>query len=545
MTTTRRSSSRAGIFAGAIATTLLLTACSGGNTDAESTAPTGEKTEPQTLKVAFSHDSENYDPQQPPQTVTRLISRQITDTLTEQDPKTGEILPHLATEWEISEDASTFTFTLRQDVTFSDGTPFNAEVVKNNFDRIIELGALSRVAGGQLRGYQSAEAVDEYTVRVTFDGPNAQFLQATASQPLGILAQATLELSPEEAAAGNVIGTGPYTLESYSPDSGIVLKAREDYAWPSPIYTNSAGEAYFDTVEISFVKEPTTIAGSLTGKQLDLAFEIDPASVSTVDASSTAYIEQLPTPGISIPLLPLPQSEVLSDVKVRQALNHATDRETIVKTVYQGLNDPATSVLSPITPYYTDLSEYLTFDVDKANQLLDEAGWTERDSDGFRTKDDKRLSIETKYSGAGTSTELLLQALQAQWKTVGLEFVLTPVQAQEIAEFQLHTYPFDITTWSQGRAEPDVLRTVFSSFYEGQSVRFDNADEELDELLVALQSATGDDRAAAAESAQRDILEKGYALPIYDPKRFIGVSNELQSFNVDIEAKPIFYDLSK
>jgi peptide/nickel transport system substrate-binding protein len=123
--------------------------------------------------------------------------------------------------------------------------------------------------------------------------------------------------------------------------------------------------------------------------------------------------------------------------------------------------------------------------------------------------------------------------------------VLTPVQAQEIAEFQLHTYPFDITTWSQGRAEPDVLRTVFSSFYEGQSVRFDNADEELDELLVALQSATGDDRAAAAESAQRDILEKGYALPIYDPKRFIGVSNELQGFNVDIEAKPIFYDLSK
>lgn len=510
-----------------------------GGADAADGSDAGE---PQTLRVAFNGDSENYDPQQPPQTVTRVISRQIADTLTDQDPETGEILPFLAESWEISEDVTEFTFTLRDDVTFSDGTPLTAEVVEANFDRVIELGALSRVAGGQLAGYIKSEVVDEHTITVHFEQPNAQFLQATASQPLGILAPATLDLSPEEAAAGDVIGTGPYVLESYSPDAGIVLTAREDYAWGSPNYDND-GASYFDRVEISFITEPTTIAGALTGGQIDLAFELGAASVSTIEGSGTARVETLPAPGIAIPLLPLPQSEVLSEAATRQALNHATDRDTIAATVYQGLQEPATSVLNRFTPYYADLSEHLTHDPDRAVELLEEAGWTQVGDDGIRTDaDGERLSIVTQYA-QGSSHELLWQSLQQQWADVGIELVIEPVA--DLSDYQLHTYPFDISTWSQGRAEPDVLRTVYSSFFEGQSVRFDDPDEELDALLVDLQSAVDpDERQAVSTAVQEYILEQGYAVPIFDSVRFIGVSEDLQGFNWDIEGKPIFHDLS-
>lgn len=525
------------------ATLLTVTACStpAGETAQEPTSAT-EDAAPATggtLKVGFSDDVGNYDPHQRPQLTSRTISRQIADTLTDQDPATGEIVPFLATSWDISEDATAFTFTLREDVTFSDGTPLTAEVVKANLDRVVEIGPLAYIGAGLLRNYVGTEVVSDYVLTVTFSEPNAQFLQATSVASLSILAPATLEADPEAVAAGDVIGSGPYVLTSYDPNAGIVLTAREDYAWGSQLYENT-GRAHFDTVEVSFIEEPVTLAGAVTSGQLDYAYILDAASVPTLEGAG-AQVISTPMPAITIPIVPLLHREIWADENTRRALSFATDRETIVQTVYGGHFPAATGVLTTSNPGYVDLSSELTYDPDRAIALLVEAGWTETGDDGVRAKaDGTRLSLEIQYTSTGTG-ELLLQLLQQQWAQVGIEFRLTPVA--DLSEYTLHTYPFDLTTWSQTRADADVLRTVYSSFYENQSFLYGHADEDVDALLGTLQSTVDPaERLKVSEEVQRLLIERGYTVPLYDRIQFAGASATVDGVATDIEGKPLFVD---
>lgn len=522
----------------AAAAALLLTGCSAAQGQPEATGPEASGG---TLRVGFGGaDVGNYDPHQRPQLFPRTVTRQIADTLTEQDPETGEILPWLAESWEISDDTTQFTFHLREGVTFSDGTPLDAEVVAANFDRVVEIGSLAFVAGSYFRGYAGSEVLDERTVRVSFDAPNAQFLQATATQSLAILAQATLELDPERVAAGEVIGSGPFTIESYEPEQRLVLSAREDYAWPSPIAEND-GRAHYDSVEISFLPDPTTLAGSVQSGQLDFAYILDPSTKATVEASGATLLST-PMPAISIPLVPLPHREVVQDEDVRRALSLATDREAIVETVFQGAYVPATGVLTTTNPGYVDLSDQLQHDPDAAAALLDGTEWSAVGEDGIRTNAaGEPLAITIQYTGGGT-TETLLQLLQQQWREVGVDFRLEPVA--DLSEHTIHDYPFDITTWSQTRADPDVLRIVYSSFYENQSFLFGHADAEVDEALGRLQTTVdAEERLEASATVQRLLLERGYTVPLYDLVQFSAAAPGIQGAHADIEGKPFFADL--
>lgn len=526
----------------ATAAALALAACSGGGDGSGQAAE--ESATPAyggTLKVGFSDDTGNYDPQQRPQLHARTISRQITDTLTDQDPETGEILPWLATDWEISDDTTQFTFTLRDGVTFSDGTPFDAEVVKANLDRVVEIGPLAYIGAGYLRNYVGSEVLDEHTVRVSFSEPNAQFLQATATQSLGILSLGTLALDPAEVAAGDVVGTGPYVLDEYVPDQSITLSVREDYAWPSPLYENQ-GRGYYDTIEVSFIPEATTLAGALSSGQVDVAYILDAASADSVEVSGGELVATA-MPAISIPIVPFVYREVFADERTRRALSLATDRQAIVDTVFQGRYQPATGVLTTTNPGYVDLTDELQHDPEAAAALLEEAGWTEVGADGIRSNAaGERLAPTIEYVGTGTSTEALLQLLQQQWKEVGIDLVLKPVA--EASEDPLHQHDYDLSTWSQTRADPDVLRTVYSSFYENQSFLYDNADPELDALLGTLQSTTdADARLEVSEQVQRLILERGYSVPLYDLTQYTAHAADVSGYHTDIEGKPLLVDV--
>jgi peptide/nickel transport system substrate-binding protein len=376
---------------------------------------------------------------------------------------------------------------------------------------------------------------------VTFSEPNAQFLQATATQSLGILSLGTLALDPAEVAAGNVVGTGPYVLDAYVPDQSITLSVREDYAWPSPLYENQ-GRGYYDSIEVSFVPEATTLAGALSSGQVDVAYILDAASAASVEASD-AELVATPMPAISIPIVPFVYREVFSDERTRRALSLATDRQAIVDTVFQGRYEPATGVLTTTNTGYVDLSEELQHDPDAAAELLDEAGWTEVGDDGIRSNAaGERLAPSIEYVGTGTSTEALLQLLQQQWREVGIDLVLKPVA--EASEDPLHAHTYDLSTWSQTRADPDVLRTVYSSFYENQSFLFDNADPELDALLGTLQTTT--DAAArleVSEQVQRLILERGYTVPLYDLTQYTAHAAGVSGYHTDIEGKPLLVDV--
>lgn len=497
------------------------------------------------LTVGFPEDSENYDPHQPPYTVSRVIARQITDTLVDQDPKTGKIVPYLAQSWETSEDGSRFTFRLRRDVTFSDGTAFTAASVKKNLDRIIDLGELSYIGASYLHGYRRTETPDPHTAVVVFDGPNSQFLQAATTQTLGMLADATLGKDPQKVARGDVVGTGPYLLSSYQPGIELVLTRREDYHWGSEVRRNK-GAAKYQKVECQFITDPTTLAGAVTSGQVDIGAMLDVSTLPGVKRSSDVQVKQVPGKGIATPIVPFVYREVFQDEHVRRALNSATDRQEISDRIYQGSARPATGLLSSATPGAADLSSYLRHDPEKAAKELELAGYTEFDDDGYRKHRDtgKTLQLEYWYSGSGTTTEQLFQLIQNQWKKSGIRLELRPKTEAQMSEYTLYDAPYDFSTWSQGRADPDVLRVVYSSFYENQSFFYGHPVKEIDDALLKLQSTLDPQkRQQASEEAQRLLLEGGYSIPLVDTMTTVAASKRLDGIPLDADNKLVLADV--
>ena len=179
-----------------------------------------------TLTFAVGSDMGCVDPQQVGSNDTIYSVRQLVDSLTDQDPRTGKIVPWLAQSWTVSDDATTFTFRLRPGVTFSDGTPLTAKTVKANFDAIPGLGPRATLGNGYLSGYKGTEVLDDLTAKVSFEQPNAQFLQATSTHSLGLVSDATAAKPAQERCTKGIAGSGPFTLRRYVPNQTIELAKR-------------------------------------------------------------------------------------------------------------------------------------------------------------------------------------------------------------------------------------------------------------------------------------------------------------------------------
>ncbi|RKN08347.1 ABC transporter substrate-binding protein [Streptomyces radicis] len=531
------------LTAATAALAVVLSGCgSGGDDPSGDEGAEGEPVTGGTLSYAFTEAPDCVDPRQRPQLNSRTVGRQLADALTEQDPETGELLPWLATSWEVNDEVTSFTFELRDDVTFSDGEPFNAEAVKANFDAIVELGALAPQAGSFLAGYQQTVVDDESTVTVEFDEPNAQFLQATATQSLVQLSPASLDADPADLCLGEFAGSGPFTLESFTPESSVELTRRDDYAWASPLAENQ-GAAHVDSVTLEPIPEGSVRQGSLTSGQVDL-IESVPASTQEQLAGTEGFtVTSTVLPAIAIPYIPLVHSERLQDADTRRALGLAIDRQAIVDAVFHGVSEPATGVLSTTNPGHVDQSADLRYDPDAAAELLERAGWDTIGDDGIRRNaEGERLSLTITYQSGSTESEQQHQLVQQQWAEVGIELVLDPVAT--FPDVTMDEYPGDIATWSQTRADVDVIRLVYSSFHPEMSMLYNHPDEELDALLTSLQTTVDtEERLAIAEQAQRRIVEQGYSVPVLDRVSAYGYSDELGGFLADIEGKPLLNEV--
>ena len=185
-------------------------------------------------------------------------------------------MPALAESWEVSADGTTYTFHLRTGATFSDGSVVDADVVKANLDDIVSLGARSLIGSSYVAGLESVDVVDPATVSVTFAQPSAQFLQATSTATLGLLAPATLAADPDARCAGELIGSGPFVIDDYVADQSVELSKRADYDWaPSEIATHS-GPAYLDSVTFQVIPEPSVRTGSLQSDQVQGVENVQP-----------------------------------------------------------------------------------------------------------------------------------------------------------------------------------------------------------------------------------------------------------------------------
>jgi peptide/nickel transport system substrate-binding protein len=352
-----------------------------------------------------------------------IVGRVLADSLVDADPETGEILPWLASAWEVSEDGKTFTFTLQEGVTFSDGTAFDAEVVKANLDASAQ--QVEDGEGWYFQGlfddYEGTEVKSDLEAVVTFSRPNPSFLPTLATSQLAIQSPASFENSYEQRDNGEFIGTGPFVLDSYTPNEGIVLTRREDYAWPSGAATHE-GKASIEKVTISFVDEQSVRESALQSGETDLAQNPTTQVADQLEASGYALTFRAQS-GIPYSLVLNLTDEALQDIDVRRALSKAIDRDAIVSGVTGERQPRSTSVITPQTTGYADVSDHLAFDLEGANTLLDDAGWTAGD-DGIREKGGKRLTFELILWWEPQEISDALQLLKEQLAQAGIEITV-------------------------------------------------------------------------------------------------------------------------
>ncbi|MGW0857053.1 ABC transporter substrate-binding protein [Streptomyces sp. NPDC002690] len=512
-----------------LAVTLPVAACSGGGT--ENTGASGDTPrDGGTLLIGSEADPSCLDPQQTGQIAALDISRSVVDTLTDQDPKTGRIVPWLAKSFETSADGSAFAFVLREGATFSDGKPVDAAAVKATFDNLVKLPANG--APSYLRGYEGTTVDGAQRLTVKFETPNAQFLQATSTTGLGILSPATFSASAAERCRGSFIGSGPYVLDHYTANQEAVLKKRADYAWPSSLATTK-GAAHLDSVTFSFIPESGARSGALGSGQVQIAKALQPTDEVRFKGDGFRVLSS-PAPGV-VPPLSLNHKGILADQKVRQALLVGVDRQELVQTVFSSAYKPATSVLSSATPFYKSAGDKLRYDPEGAGALLDEAGW-KKGTDGIRAKNGKPLSLTWLIPAPMPPAD---EAVQAQLRKIGVDVKLKAVPPAAYVE-QQGKGQFDLTAVGVSRADPDVLRNLF---YSKGSNLWHLPPSELDGFLEKQAAATDEkSRQAAVTSAVDWLLDHADTVPLYEGAQVHGVSDKVGGLELDASNRLDLHD---
>lgn len=490
----------------AVLVSLVVSACSTGSGTAS--APVPEEDRPGgTLNIGLAAEPNGVDAAVVNQ-VWRTVARALTDSLVFFNPETKEIEPWLATDWTVK-DARVYTFTLRDDVTFHDGTALTSEVVKQNFESLDRPGIHSS-AKTIVEGIKEIRTPSEHVVEVEFAKPNAAFLVSLSRAHAGIVSAKTAAL-PVEERQKFLDGSGPFYLEEYTPNQRIVLKKRADYDW-APEYFGRSGPAYLDEVVYKIIPEDSVRNGAVIGgEELQFVYWVNAKYVDQLEAAGLTITETTnPATGTEWPVNT--SSKILKDVRVRQALQHGIDRAEFTKLVSGGYDEAATGPLSKANPFYSDQSEFLTYDPELSKQLLDEAGWSETGEDGIRVNaDGDRLSFRFPRDGAAE------QVVQAQWKELGIELVLDPPLDAEANE-KLLSGEYDIAYWYHSTPDPDVLRANYG-VETGSNRSFiaddDKTGERLDDLLqeqnTVIEPAA---RQKIVDEAAQLLVEDAYVLPI-------------------------------
>ncbi len=529
---------------------LLLAGCgSGGTSPAAQGSSSAKPVQGGSLTYATDTEPISFDIHVSQQDATGAIQRNVFDSLVHQDA-TGEFQPWLAKSWEISPDLKTYTFHLREDVKFTDGTPFDANAVKVNFDRIVAKDTKSQYAASLIGPYTGTEVVDAHTAKVSFSEPFAPFLQAASTAYLGFYSPKTIQENGTKLGTGGPVdvGTGPFVFTSYTKGQSAVLSRNPDYNW-APQGSEHQGPAYLDKLTIRFLTEDSVRLGALQSGQVQVAAPIPPANVKAVQGDSRLQTISADAPGANYALVLNTSKAPFDDPLVRKAVQRGIDIDTDVKSVYFGVYKRAWSPIAPTTPYYDkSLENAWPYDPAVANKALDDAGWTGHDADGYRTKNGQRLTLEwplppTEY--VREQRDILGQAIQADLKKIGIE-VTRP--RQDIGTYIANTYggKEHIADYTWARFDPDVLRLYFNSASQpskgGQNATFFQ-DAQLD-TWTNTGKGTFDKtvRQDVYSKTQQRAIDLSLIVPLYVRTAVTGTTTQVHGLKADPNTWLFFYD---
>lgn len=522
-----------------LAVLLVLNACGKSNENTSS----NEGAKPQEggeLVYGLATAPDSLDPHTSGMAVSTRVNNSIYEKLVYQT-EDNRIEPWLATTWEVTDDQKTFTFKLRDDVIFHDGSKFNAEVVKYNFDRIVNPETKAASAYALIENYKSSEVIDEYTVSIHFSEPATTFLSNLSQPKLAIVSKEAAEKYGLSLAT-NPVGSGPFKFVNLDENNEIVLERFDDYNWKAP-FADHEGKAYLNKITYKIIPEEATRIGSVQSNQLNAVETVPPQDLKSIKVNGNLKIYETQTAGMPYGLFINPENKPWNELEARLALQETIDVDNIVNTLYLGTYKRAWSVITPSILGYDQSLEYTDkIDLENANKRLESLGWT-KNSEGIREKDGKELVLRLIDSNVNREKRHdIATIIQQQLKEIGVKLVITT--SADYYNITKNGKDYDVIGNSRVAGDPDVLRLFFHSDNlpeNGGSSLARLHDNEIDHWLEEgeLESDT-EKRADLYKKVQQKLIGQGYFIPIYVFPYTVATSNDVNGLTFDSQGFPQF-----
>ena len=446
-----------------------------------------------------------------------MIFRQIYDTLVYRDSRTKEFLPGLARSWDRSSDGLVYTFHLRDDIHFHDGSPFSAASVAANLDRIMDPTTVSRRARSLLGPYSHYEILDARTIRLYLHSPFAPLLDSLAQPFLGIASEEALAAYDNLRYQFHQVGSGPFALEKYLPGDRIVLRRFELYTTNAGIYSPlSGGEA--QVIEFYIADGQSATSQQILSEPFDILDEVAPEAVTNLAGNSQIQIMPIEIPGQTVQFLFNTRREHVNDAEVRRALLLATNRVAIANKIYANFSPVAWAPLSVASGYaHTGYVNELSFDLGLAQEILAQTAYQDLDRDGVLERAGAPLRLSVLIPPWGQLPEVA-EFLREQWRQIGVQLEIDSVPGFDRLAEKIQAGENDLVAIEAYGLDPAILGRVFSNQSLYSTSRM--ADEALNGLLLnAVETQDPSARRSQYYDIQAYLMTNALVLPIRENVR--------------------------
>ena len=460
---------------------------------------------------------------------TNLMDELYGATLLTVDPETREYIPYLAKSFTVSDDGLTYEFKLREDVTFSNGDPLTAHDFVYTIQRATDPEMASPMSGTIWGPVVDYEAVDDYTLRLSLGEPNFPWIigiAQVASQPLS---QRAIEELGEDY-EWNPVGVGPFIVDEYTVGEKIVLVRNPDYNW-APAFLEQ-GPAKVDAVEFRIIPEYATRVAGLEAGELDMTdisyqdfsrFQEDPLFEIITD-----YPQGM-GPFVAFNLSKPP----FDDLRVRQAFSYAVNHDALVTLMLQGNGEPLYGPITKNTIGYDPFVEEIGYhyDVEKAKELMLEAGYTYDDEGMLLTPEGEPFVLEMPVRGGDTDDRgKMAEILSEQFKAFGVQIEIT-VEDSALNWGRLIGGDYQISISGLGWPDAEMMYIALHSSFLGTVNLSQANDPVLDELLTTTRTAVDPaERQEAVNAAVTYIVENALLAPIYSSKIYFAINNRVDGY---------------
>jgi peptide/nickel transport system substrate-binding protein len=432
-----------------------------------------------------------------------------------------------------------YTFSLRQDVIFHDGSTFDASAAVANFEYIMDPDNHSQKAASMLGPFIQALAIDDFSLQIILSEPFAPLLDSLSQVYLGMASPIALEEWGPSEYQFHQVGTGPYRLIEYVPNDRIVLERFEEYAWAPTIYQNPT--ASIERIEFYFYEDEATRAIALERGEVDIIGEVPPVDALRLSDEGDFSLIPVPIPGQPLQYFLNTTLAPTDDPLIRKALIASVDRDRIIQTVFGDLSPVSRG---PLSSY--PFSEILVLELSASTQtpaaLLDQAGWIDHNADGIREKDGSNLSLDLIAPPWGSNPEVA-QLIKVDWEALGAEVNLIIASSFGTLKETATAGQYHAIGINFFGTDPDLLRPFFMT--DGVYNWSKSQSPVLDQLLIEASRTTN---MAIRNELYRQIIDhiadQALILPIRDYVNLVMHNNSISNLQFSAQGWfPFLIDL--